>query len=283
MSTSLIAAGIALILAVGLVVTLGMASLLTGAFFFLFARPSLTILLPKNRETGFAFGFKWDSAREPARFDRVKLRLFNPFGSPTQVEVTRDFQGQNSSFGEEVDFGPGMKNFWTAQGFDNGLVQIELSSNRDGVTQQFEMKGRKFKEKFHGASETADSFNQRYKTEKTKPVYHTVERSFIADPLPPNNKVLKLATNPIFAGDFSGAQDSGGAKKDAPENYPVSKVWIEPGCIVCNACEGIYPEVFEVTAETCLIRPDAPLDNGLLIQEAAEACPVEVIKFTKAG
>ena len=46
--------------------------------------------------------------------------------------------------------------------------------------------------------------------------------------------------------------------------------------------EGIYPEVFEVTDTTCLIRPNAPLDDGLRIEESAEACPVEVIKFTRA-
>ena len=88
-----------------------------------------------------------------------------------------------------------------------------------------------------------------------------------------------MASNPEFAGDFSAAAaDSSGG---GAENFSVSKVWIEPGCIVCDACEGIYPEVFEVTDDTCIIRPGAPLDNGLLIEEAADACPVEVIKFAK--
>ena len=43
----------------------------------------------------------------------------------------------------------------------------------------------------------------------------------------------------------------------------------------------IIPEVFEVQDATCIIRPDAPLTDGLRIVEAAEACPVEVIKFDK--
>ena len=63
----------------------------------------------------------------------------------------------------------------------------------------------------------------------------------------------------------------------------MEKVWIEDGCIVCDACEAIYPEVFDVTETTCLIRPDAPLDHGLLVSEAADACPVEVIKFKKGS
>src|SRR5207248_5588821 len=64
----------------------------------------------------------------------------------------------------------------------------------------------------------------------------------------------------------------------------VTKVWIAPGCIVCDACENDCPEVFDVTETTCLIRPPAmnaeflkPLTPS--IQTAAEGCPVDVIKF----
>lgn len=79
----------------------------------------------------------------------------------------------------------------------------------------------------------------------------------------------------------------------------VSKVWIEEGCIVCNACETACPEVFLVTEDTCIIRPEvredgqetenreekSPLKDNLgeeladAIEEAAEGCPVEVIHF----
>ena len=66
----------------------------------------------------------------------------------------------------------------------------------------------------------------------------------------------------------------------------VTKVWIDPGCIVCDACETTCPEVFEVQHdnETCIIRPEAldaefnkPLTESII--EAAEECPVDVIKF----
>lgn len=79
----------------------------------------------------------------------------------------------------------------------------------------------------------------------------------------------------------------------------ITKVWIEEGCIVCNACETACPEVFLVTEDTCIIRPEvredgletenrdeqSPLKGDLgeeladAIEEAAEGCPVEVIKF----
>ncbi len=64
----------------------------------------------------------------------------------------------------------------------------------------------------------------------------------------------------------------------------VTKVWIEEGCIVCDACETAAPDVFEVQEDTCIIKPAAleaefnkPRTQGII--EAAEECPVDVIKF----
>ncbi len=64
----------------------------------------------------------------------------------------------------------------------------------------------------------------------------------------------------------------------------VTKVWIEPGCIVCNACESSCPDVFHVEPDSSTVRPEAadveflrPRDKS--IREAAAECPVEVIKF----
>ena len=66
----------------------------------------------------------------------------------------------------------------------------------------------------------------------------------------------------------------------------VTKVWIAPGCIVCDACETTAPDVFQVLHDsgTCIIRPDA-LDmeftkprTDAIVQASAE-CPVDVIKF----
>ena len=64
----------------------------------------------------------------------------------------------------------------------------------------------------------------------------------------------------------------------------VTRVWIEPGCIVCDACETTSPEVFEVQEENCVIRPDALQPDFTRprtqeIKDAAEECPVDVIKF----
>src|SRR6476659_3966372 len=69
------------------------------------------------------------------------------------------------------------------------------------------------------------------------------------------------------------------------ETYQViTKVWIAPGCIVCDSCENDCPEVFDVQEQTCLIRPPAmsvdflkPLTPSIMI--AAEGCTVDGIRF----
>ena len=61
----------------------------------------------------------------------------------------------------------------------------------------------------------------------------------------------------------------------------VKKVWIEPGCISCGACEFICPEVFEVI-EKSEIKSGCDLSSfSDLIEQAAAACPVAVIKYKK--
>lgn len=64
----------------------------------------------------------------------------------------------------------------------------------------------------------------------------------------------------------------------------VTKVWIEPGCIICDACETAAPDVFDVQEENCVIRPEAltpdftkPRSQDII--DAAEECPVDVIKY----
>jgi len=275
---------VAFLLAFGLVVKVVVLNLLTGGAYFLFGQPKLKILKSKNGKNSFAFGFKWNSAREPAKLDTISLRLFNPFGSPTQVEVSKPFEAKTDNFALDLDMGPGLTQFFKAQGFEKAIVQIQVYSSTEGINFQFEKRGDAFLHEFNHANMSVEEFLGQNKVEESKIYYQIPSRSFVAENLgASSSNTLKIATNPAFAGEFAagaGADASGAAAK---ANFPVTKVWIEPGCIVCNACEGIYPEVFEVTETTCLIRPGAPLENGLLIQEAAEACPVEVIKFTKVG
>ena len=64
----------------------------------------------------------------------------------------------------------------------------------------------------------------------------------------------------------------------------ITKVWIEKGCIACGLSESKCPEVFKVKhgkwvkGATVIEGVDY---SGLeeKINQAAEACPVEVIKY----
>lgn len=276
--------GVAILLGIGLLVGIGALSLLSGALNFLFVKPKIEILKSQYGNSGFAFSFCWDQSAEPVRFDSVKVQLFNPFGSPTQLVIIREFDPAGSDFARDLDLGSNMNALLSANGLDKATIEIEVSSSKDSITHNISMKGNSFKEKILKATHTAEELNNRFNIPVEKARFEIPERTFISPALPKSAKALKLATNPEFAAAFAGvagASDSAGAA--AANNFAVSKVWIEPGCIVCDACEGIYPEVFEVTDTTCLIRSGAPLDDGLKILEAAEACPVEVIKFTKVG
>jgi len=59
----------------------------------------------------------------------------------------------------------------------------------------------------------------------------------------------------------------------------ITKLWIDEGCIACNACEEVAPDIFEVDDE-CTVKMGVDLaQNEDLIREAADSCPVDVILF----
>lgn len=69
----------------------------------------------------------------------------------------------------------------------------------------------------------------------------------------------------------------------------IKRVWIVEGCISCNLCEDLCPEVFEVpaggTSQTTkghqkFLAKDEDMDDK--IREAVESCPVEVIEVEEA-
>jgi ferredoxin len=59
----------------------------------------------------------------------------------------------------------------------------------------------------------------------------------------------------------------------------ITKVWIEEGCTGCSLSEAICPDVFKMDGEAFVIKGvDFSLYEKDII-EAAESCPVEVIKY----
>ena len=60
----------------------------------------------------------------------------------------------------------------------------------------------------------------------------------------------------------------------------ITKVWIEEGCIACGVCEATAPDVFEIGEETALLKEGVNFSEYEdEIKEAAQNCPVEVIKY----
>ncbi|MDD4143571.1 MAG: ferredoxin [Prolixibacteraceae bacterium] len=59
----------------------------------------------------------------------------------------------------------------------------------------------------------------------------------------------------------------------------ITNVWIEEGCIACGLCEEICPDVFKVEDEAIVIESADYDPFEVKIIEAAENCPVEVIKY----
>jgi ferredoxin len=59
----------------------------------------------------------------------------------------------------------------------------------------------------------------------------------------------------------------------------IKRVWIEEGCIACRLSETICPEVFRVEGQA-MVRTGVDYSRyELQIMEAAESCPVSVIKY----
>ncbi|HJX71038.1 MAG TPA: ferredoxin [Bacteroidales bacterium] len=59
----------------------------------------------------------------------------------------------------------------------------------------------------------------------------------------------------------------------------ITKVWIEEGCTACGLCEEICPEVFKLDDEATVIEAVEYSQYEKQIKEAAESCPVEIIKY----
>jgi ferredoxin len=59
----------------------------------------------------------------------------------------------------------------------------------------------------------------------------------------------------------------------------IKKVWIEEGCTVCGLCADICPEVFKIDDEATVISGADYSKYESQVKEAADSCPVEIIKY----
>ena len=62
----------------------------------------------------------------------------------------------------------------------------------------------------------------------------------------------------------------------------IKKVWIQEGRTACEVCVDICPGVFELPGDTAVVKEGVNFnDYEECIKEAADSCPVEVIKYEK--
>jgi ferredoxin len=61
----------------------------------------------------------------------------------------------------------------------------------------------------------------------------------------------------------------------------MKSVSVEDTCVACGTCVEICPEVFELPGDIAIVKSGANLLLDGKIIEAAEACPVEAIKYEK--
>jgi ferredoxin len=277
-SLTFISMSIALVLSIVFISGVIILNFALGGFEFLFGNPKMTFLKTSYDTTGFAFGYSWNSEKEPANFDTVRVRLFNPFGEKKQVEVISKLTPAKRTFARDIDFGQGFSTLINAIQEKKSKVTVELLATKSGLVRHFTFDSSNFKKQLENANSSVDSFEKENELLELKTYNKIPKRTFVRSVETTNKAKLKIASNPEFANDFTSASTDGAEV----ENFSVSKVWIEDGCIICDACSDIIPEVFEVLESGCIVVDSAPLDNGLAITEAAEACPVEIIKFNKS-
>lgn len=162
MNTTFIAMSLAILLGAGLLIGIGALSLFTGAFNSLFVKPKLQILKSQYGDNGFAFSFVWNKSIGPFKFDRLRIQLFNPFGSPKQLEVTRNFVGSDKDFARDLNLGHVIRDLLLAEGIDDAIVEVEVTSLKNCVTHIFSMNGKTFKEKYEAATFTAAEMNEQF-------------------------------------------------------------------------------------------------------------------------
>lgn len=223
---------------------------------------------------------EWDSESYPHEVYRVRLDFYELVAGGRSTSFSYTFEGRSfkkKNFVIPLKLSPEQKQMF----LDNGLNGSKRALNNSHV--QIEV-------------ETTANQTERFKIAKTKivrvlknsaPVRKSADLD-ILDAIPHDSgslltrvfgwKKVQESTTAEAGKKAAGPKSAGGAAAEV--NFIVTKVWIEPGCIVCDACENEAPDVFWVKEDTCIVRDNAPLTNGGAIQAAAEGCPVDVIKFT---
>lgn len=224
----------------------------------------------------------WDSESFPVELCRIRVEFYELVlgGRSAAFSYTfEDKRAKKNSFVLGLDIKPEEKAMLVDGGItgqpralQRSSVKIEIEDTR-GETKRFDIPKVKIIEALNGTVYTPPKSVELIATAKPD-AWSVLTRVF------PWRKAVAEA-EPADKKAAGGAPKAPGVKKDV--DFIVTKVWIEPGCIVCDACEAEAPLVFQVLPDTCIVRENAPLDDAASIAAAAEGCPVDVIKFDKVA
>ena len=240
----------------------------------------LKIKFIKTAENPVSLLVAWDNDSFDIKVCRVKVELTElvPGGrSVAQSFTFEDSSAKRKSFALALKLPEGDLQALTDSGLAGQPRAVKMTSVNvevetvDGETRRFKLP----KSKVLAGLATATTLGKEIEVvaDKNPDSWSVQTRVF-----PWRKKEEEVDEAPKAAG---GHKAAGAPVARAAVDFAVTKVWIEPGCIVCDACEAEAPLVFHVLADTCIVRENAPLDDAAAIKAAADGCPVDVIKFTK--
>jgi ferredoxin len=207
------------------------------------AKVEFTELSRNGRSRVFSFTFEDSKAKKKSFLVPMKL--------PEDIKACFTDKGENQ------------------KAFENSYFLVEIET-LDGETQQFKMSKAAVQKQMAQVSNFGKEVEVMPAMEPDP--WSVLTRVF------PWKKVVAKAAEAAPAEKKAAAPAAANAPR-APVDFKVTKVWIEPGCIVCDACENEAPAVFWVKDDTCIVRENAPLDDAAAIRAAADGCPVNVIKY----
>jgi ferredoxin len=242
------------------------------------ARPVRSNAKPEDN-AALALLVTWDPEARPYKVSRIRFEFSEliPGGRSTACAFTfEDKSAKKRSFVLPMKLSAEALTMLTDARDERTLkrsqVSIEIESV-DGRTVRRKLNKKEFMKALESAPLDPASIEVDAVPATTPDTWGVLTRVF------PWRKVAEVAVEKKSAG---AAKSAGGSAAAQIYDFIITKVWIEPGCIVCDACENEAPEVFHVLADTCIVRENAPLTDTASIIAGAEGCPVDVIKYEKA-
>ncbi|MEZ4813834.1 MAG: hypothetical protein R3A80_01330 [Bdellovibrionota bacterium] len=216
---------------------------------------ALNVKFVKTAEQPLSLMVTWDNESFDIKITRIKLEMTElvPGGrSVAQSFTFEDSSSKRKSFALALKLPEKDMQALTDSGLEGQARALQMSAINvevetiDGETRRFKITKKKLLASI--AKEVQLPEGMELVTDKEPDSWSVQTRVF------PWRKAVE--TEEDAAPKKAAAHGGAPAVREAV-NFDVTKVWIEPGCIVCDACEAEAPLVFWVQADTCIVRENA--------------------------